>query len=168
MEKEHGVKSNASQTHPVLPVFIIFCFIGIMPIIVVWSFSPVQPAVLPDSAPGYIVNATGSAGLSICSGVVITPDVRGSSYAVLYTLSSDCSQVSVGNPVYLLEAEYSDSTGINGAVSLAEAESRRWQAMDVQVFSYGNNLIAVKGSGGDPSQETIGQALVAEGARQIV
>lgn len=168
MEKEHGAKSKASQTPPVLTAFIIFCFIGIMPIIAVWSFPPVQPAVLPDSAPGYIVNATGVGGLSICSGVLVTPDVRGSSHAVLYRLSKDCSQVSDENPVYLLEAEYSDSTGLNGAVSLAEAESRRWHAMNVQVFSYGNTLIAVKGSAGDPSAVTTGQALVAEGALQIV
>lgn len=168
MEKEHGAKSKASHTSPVLTAFIIFCFIGIMPIIVVWSFPAAQPAVLPDSAPGYIVNATGAAGLSICSAALITPDVRGADQAVLYTLSTDCSQVSDENPVYLLEAEYPDSTSLSGIVSLAEAESRRWHAMDVSVFSYQNTLIAVKGSPDDPSALTTGRALVAEGAQQIV
>ncbi len=168
MEKEHGAKNKASHTPPVLTAFIIFCFIGIMPIIVVWSFPPVQTAVLPDSAPGYIVNATGTAGLSICSALLATAEVPGSSEAVLYTLSKDCSQTSGETPVYLLSAEYSDSTGLNAAISMAEAESRRWHAMDVQVFSYQNSLIAVKGSPGDPSAVTTGQALVAEGAQQVV
>jgi len=172
MSKKHHGEKNGGEKHAekspsvnkVVVVIIIFCFIGIMPILTLWSIPPYNPPAATSPPPASVVNAAAAAGMKVCSTGPVTYKAPGLETASLYQLSTDCGKVTQGNSVAVLVADFSSVNAMNSAIQVAMAQLANYEAVNFMAFTDGTQVIIVKGSPGNTYVQKIGASLQEQGA----
>ena len=172
MSKKHHGEQHPPEKHEekspsvnkVVAIIIIFCFIGIMPILTLWSIPPVNPITPTAPPPASVVNAAGAAGMKVCTTGPVTYKNAGIETASLYQLSTDCGKVTQSNSVAVLVVEFSSVTAMNGAISIALSQLSSYEAVNFIAYTDGTQVIIVKGSPGNTYVQKVGASLEEQGA----
>ncbi len=172
MSKKHHSEKNAGEVHAekspsvnkVVAIIIIFCFIGIIPLLTLWSMPPVHPITPTAPPPASVVNAAAAAGMKVCSTGPVTYKSLGIETASLYQLSTDCGKVTQSNSVVVLLVEFSSVSAMNSAVNIALGQLSNYEAVNFIAYTDGTQVIIVKGSPGNTYVQTVGASLQEQGA----
>jgi hypothetical protein len=168
-------KKQASEKHEekspsvnkVVAIIIIFCFIGIMPIVTLWSVPPANPPVATSPPPASVVTAASAAGLSICTTSPVAYRAPGLETASIYQLSTSCGKVTKNNSVFVLVADFSSTNAMNSAIQIAMSQLSNYEAVNFIAFTDGTEVIIVEGVPGNTNVQEMGASLQEQGAVKI-
>jgi hypothetical protein len=170
MNTHHTSEQHAEKSPSVnkaVAIIIIFCFIGIIPILTLWSIPPANPPVATSPAPASVMSAASAAGLKICSTGPVTYKAPGLQTASIYQLSSDCGKVTKNNSVFVLVADFSSVNAMNSALRVAMGQLSSYRAVNFMAFTDGTEVIIVAGSPGNTYVQKVGASLQEQGAVEV-
>jgi hypothetical protein len=148
-------------------IIIVFCFLGIMPLLVWWSIPPTSTYATVQDASSYVATASADTGLQICTQNTIILDYTGAQNAAAYNLSPDCKTANNANTIRMFVIGFSSPQAQANAIYTAQDTFKNWQMTNTEVFTAETNVMIVTGPPTDPGVQKIGDSLIAQGAQQI-
>ena len=173
ISKKHG-EVHADQSgqhdsgHKGLPLIILLCFLGIMPVLIWVSLPETNTYTSVTTSSAMVQSAAAAAGLQICSQNGVTVAVPGAQNAVLYQLSPDCSATSPSTTVQILVVGFSSTEAEYAAIAEAQVTYQNWQTTNTAAFMSGYNVIVIQGAPGNQAVQQISNSLIAQGAVRII
>jgi hypothetical protein len=159
--------SSSGSTGGIGLLIIVFCFLGIMPLLVWWSIPPTSTYATVTDASSYVATAAADAGLQICTQNTVILNYPGVQNAAKYNLSPDCKAANSANTVQMIVVGFSSSDAQANAIYTAQETFKNWQVTNTEAFTAETNVIVVTGPPGDTEVQQIGNSLIAQGAQQI-
>jgi hypothetical protein len=148
-------------------LIIVFCFLGIMPLLVWWSIPPTSTYSTVTDASSYVAEAAADAGLQICTQNNVILNYPGVQNAAKYNLSPDCKTANAANTVQMIVVGFSSSDAQLNAIYTAQETFKNWEVTNTEAFTAETNVIVVTGPPGNTEVQEIGTSLVAQGAQPI-
>jgi hypothetical protein len=159
--------SSGSKGGSIGLIIIVFCFLGIMPLLIWWSIPPTSTYSTVTDASSYVATAAADTGLQICTQNNVILDYPGVQNAAKYNLSPDCKTANSANTVQMYVIGFSSSQAQANAIYTAKDTNKNWQLTNTEAFTAATNVIVVTGPPGDPAVQEIGDSLEAQGAQPI-
>jgi len=160
-------QSSSGRAGGIGLIIIIFCFLGIMPLLVWWSIPPTSTYSTVTDASSYVATAAADTGLQICTQNNVILDYPGVQNAAKYNLSPDCETANAANTVQMYVIGFSSSEAQANAIYTVQDTNKNWQLTNTEAYTEATNVIVVTGPPGDPAVQEIGDSLEAQGAQQI-
>jgi hypothetical protein len=160
-------QSSSGRAGGIGLIIIIFCFLGIMPLLIWWSIPPTSTYSTVTDASSYVATAAADTGLQICTQNNVILDYPGVQNAAKYNLSPDCKTANSANTVQMYVIGFSSSQAQANAIYTAQDTNKNWQLTNTEAFTAATNVIVVTGPPGDPAVQEIGDSLEAQGAQPI-
>jgi hypothetical protein len=163
----HTDEPSGSRAGGIGLIIIIFCFLGIMPLLIWWSIPPTSTYSTVTDASSYVATAAADTGLQICTQNNVILNYPGVQNAAKYNLSPDCKTANAANTVQMIVVGFSSSEAQMNAIYTAQETFTNWQVTNTVVYTEATNVIVVTGPPGDPAVQEIGDSLEAQGAQQV-
>jgi hypothetical protein len=160
-------QSSSGRAGGIGLIIIIFCFLGIIPLLVWWSIPPTSTYSTVTDASSYVATAAADTGLQICTQNNVILDYPGVQNAAKYNLSPDCETANAANTVQMYVIGFSSSEAQANAIYTVQDTNKNWQLTNTEAYTEATNVIVVTGPPGDPAVQEIGDSLEAQGAQQI-
>jgi hypothetical protein len=148
-------------------MIVVFCFLGIMPVLVWSTLPPTSSYVTEENATSLVATAAATSGLQICSSNGILLNIQGAENAQVFALSPDCKTANSGNTISVYAIGFSSSAAQANAIAKAQDTFKNWQVTNTEAFTSETSVIIVTGPPGNPGVSAIGKSLQAQGAQSI-
>lgn len=159
---------KSHSRHTMLTVIILFCFLGIMPLLIWVSLPQEQPYNVVTSSSTLVQSAAADAGLKVCSQNGFSPEVPGAQVGILYELSPDCAAGDPAAAIRILVLGFTDTETMNAAIAMAQETYQAWPTTNTAAFMSGSTVILVQGAPSNQAVQQVSSALLESGAARIL